>query len=403
MPNDIKTLTFIANDMLRQVKNNLQFLPNIDGEDMTSRFTESPKVGETFSIRKPTRYIGRTGEQYAEESYIERLITMTVQPTDGVDITLTNRELMFSIDKLQEKVIAPAAMSLANILDRKALQIATQGTANSIGTPGTTPTALKTYNQARAKISWQGAPPDGQCLLITPDMQVEAVDAGKSFFNPNSDIASQYRKGLIGMHSGAKVYEIQDPYIHTVGALGGTPLLNGAVADNTSSVVTDGWTAVAATRLKKGDRFTIASVYAVNPLTRQSTGTLKQFCAAADGVSDGSGNMTIVITEAIRTQGPFQNVDSVPADNAALTIVGAANVVSPQGLRFHRESVLFGTCKQPEPGGVEFAKTVSDEQTGISLRYIRDWDTRLNKQLNRVEVVWAIGVAFPEWMCRVDG
>jgi hypothetical protein len=402
MANTINTLTYVATEMLRQVKNNLQFLKNCDGEDITSRFTEMPKVGTSFTVRKPVRYSGRTGETYTVEDYTERTVSVAVQTTDGVDITLTNRELMFSLDKLQERVIQPAAVTLANTLDRKALQIATQATFAAVGTPGTTPTALKTYNQARAKIAWQGAPADNHTLLITPDMHVEAVDAGKALFNPNQNIAGQYERGLIGMHAGAKVYEIQDPYTHTVGPLGGTPLVNGA-AQSGASLITDGWTAAAASRLKKGDIFTIANVNAVNPFTQASTGSLQQFTVTADVSSDGAGNLTAAISPAIVLTGPYKNVDVGPVDNAALTILGAANTVSPQGLRFQRECFIFGMCKQPEPGGVEFAKSLVDEATGISLRFIRDWDTANNKQLNRIDAVWAFGVAFPEWACRVAG
>lgn len=387
--------------MLRQVKNNLQFLKNIDGEDFTSRFTEMPKAGETFTVRKQARYSGRTGETYTAEDYLERTIPVSVQQTDGVDLTLTNRELMFSLDKIKERVIMPAATTLANILDRKALQIATQATFAAVGTPGTIPNTVKTYNQARAKISWQGAPSDGQTLLITPDMQVEGVDANKAIFNPAEAIGSQYERGLIqGLHYGAKVYEIQNAYTHTVGPLGGVPLVNGA-AQSGANLVTDAWTAAAASRLKKGDIFTIANVFAVNPFTRLSTGSLAQFVVTADVASDAAGNATIPISPAIVTTGPYQNVSAGPADNAALTILGAASTVSPQGLRFHKESFIFGMCKQPEPGGVEFVKSLTDEQTGISLRFIRDWDTVNNKQLNRVDAVWAFGVAFPEWASRI--
>lgn len=400
MANTINTLTYVATEMLRQVKNNLQFLKNLDGEDITSRFTSMPKVGESFTIRKPVRYVGRTGETYTAEDYTERTITVTVQQTDGVDITLTNRELMFSLDKLNERVIKPTATSLANILDRKSLQIATQATFGAVGTPGTIPTALKTYNQARAKLSWRGCPDDSQGLLITPDMHVEAVDAGKAFFNPTQAIAEQYEKGIVGRHAGAKVYEIQDGYTHTVGPLGGAPLVNGA-GQSGASLITDAWTAAAAARLKKGDIFTIANVLEAQPFTRLSTGSLLQFVVTADVSSDGAGNATIPISPSIVLTGPYQNVVVGPVDNAALTILGAANAVTPQGLRFHKEACIFGMCKQPEPGGVEFAKSLMDEQTGISLRFIRDWDTVNNKQLNRVDAVWAFGVAFPEWMCRI--
>jgi hypothetical protein len=401
MPNSIEKLTFVATEMLRQVKNNLQFVKNLDGEDLTSRFTQMPKVGESFTIRKPARYVGRTGETYTPEDYIERTIPIAVQTTDGVDITLSNRELMFSLDQLKERVVNPAAVTLANIIDGKALQMASQATYNAVGTPATVPAALKTYNQARAKISYAAAPNDNHTLLITPDMHVEAVDAGKSFFNPTAALSNQYERGLIqGSHYGAKVYEIQDYYTHTVGPLGGAPAVSGG-GQTGASLLTSGWTAAAAARLKKGDIFTIANVYAVNPLTRKSTGALAQFTVTADFSSAADGTGTVSISPAIVVTGPYQNVNAGPAGGALITVLGAANAVSPVGLRFQKESFIFGMCKQPEPGGVEFVKSLVDEQTGISLRFIRDWDTTNNKQLNRIDAVWAFGVAFPEWSCRI--
>jgi hypothetical protein len=413
--NSIQTLTFITREMLRQVKNNLQFVRNCSGEEFAGRFTETPKKGETIKIRKPARYIGRDGETFTEEAYIERSVEMTVQETAGVDLLLTNRELMFSLDEIAERVIAPAALTLANKIDRAALLIATQATANYVGVPGTVPTALKTYNQARALMSWEAAPPDNHALLITPDMHVEAVDAGKALFNPTGDIGRQYETGLIGRHAGAKVYECQTMITHTVGPLGGTPAVDGAdqkasTATQTSmNLNTKDWTNAAAARMKKGDVIEIAGVYAVNPLTRQSTGGLRKFVVTADFSSAADGTGALAIAPAIVTSGPYQNCSAAPADGALISVFAKAaanqadiaSKASPQGFRFHRDAFLFGSFDQPTPQGVEFCKMMSDSQTGLKLRLIRDWDTKANKEINRVDVVWAFGVAYPEWAARI--
>lgn len=403
----IEVCAFVVKDTLRQVVNNLQFVKNCsDGDGIQEKFQNSPKKGETINMTKPARFIGREGEEFQEEAYTERTIPVSAYTTLGVDVMLTNRELMFKmeLDRISERIVKPSAETLANKIDKYFLALAVQATSSNVGTPGTVPTALKTYNQGRAKMSWLGAPQDGQSLLITPDMQVEAVDAGKSLFSPAGDIADQYKEGVIGYHSKAKVYEVQNLPTNTIGALGGTPLVNGALAQGATSIVTDGWTASAATRLKKGNRFTIAGVYAVNPWTRESIGALKQFTCAADAASDGSGNLTIVATEAVNfdTSSPYQNVDSQPADNAAITIVGAANAVSPQGLRFHPDAYVFDTANQPEPGGVEFVKFMRHPKLPIGIRYLRDWDSRKNVQISRMDVVPLFGIAYPEFACVVN-
>lgn len=408
MANTFQTLTFVTNEMLRQVKNNLQFVRNCSGEEFTGRFTESPRKGETIKVRKPTRFIGRDGETFSGEDYIERSVDMVVQTTAGVDVLLTNRELMFSLENIAERIVKPAAVTLANKIDRAALLIATRAVANTVGVPGTIPNTMKTYNQARAKTSWEGCPQDmDHTQLLSPDMQVEIADAVKTHFHDAPAVKKAFRTGMIGSGAvGADWYECQNLIAHTVGPLGGTPLTNGATADGATSVVTDGWTAAAAARLKKGDVITFAGVYAVNPWTRETIGALRQFTVTADVSSDGSGNATIGISPAITASGPFKNVTNVPADNSAILIFGHvssyANVQTPQGLRFHKDAFLFGTFDQPMPGkAVEFARQVSDPETGVKIRYIKDWDTVANKQISRFDVVWAFGTAFPEFACRV--
>ena len=86
------------------------------------------------------------------------------------------------------------------------------------------------------------------------------------------------------------------------GSGGGTPLVKGASQSGTS-LITDGWTAAAAVRMKAGDCFTVAGLDVL-------------FRATADISSDGSGNATITIEPPIVA-------GSSPADNAALTIASA--------------------------------------------------------------------------------
>lgn len=412
MANSIQVATFYTKEMLRQVKNNLQFVKNVRGENFGGRFTETPKKGETINVRLPARHTVRSGETFSASDYVERSVPMTVQTTAGVDLSFTNRELMFNLDYVSERVIAPAAQTLANSIDTTALQLATQATANFVGTHGTIPTALKTYNQARAKIIAEGAPQDqSQILLVSPDMQVEIVDAVKGLFQSSEQIAKGFEQGILGVGAGAKWYECQNLYTHTVGPLGGTPLVNGAnqhsnATPNATSqnLITDGWTASAASRLKKGDVFTIGSgatgVFAVNPWTGVSTGALRQFTVVSDVSSDGSGNLTAVTSPAIFTTGPYKNCSQAPPDNAAITVVGSASAAGVHGFRFHPEAFLFTTFSQPMPEN-KVTSQQTDPQTGITIRYIKDWDTDNNKEKHRFDVVWAFGVAYPQFACRV--
>jgi hypothetical protein len=252
-------------------------------------------------------------------------------------------------------------------------------------------------------MSWESAPQDGHTLLITPDMQVEAVEAGKSYFTP-AIAEEQYESGMIGRHARAKVYECQNLITHTVGPLGGTPQVDGATQTG-ATINTKGWTAAAAARLKKGDIIQFAGVKHYNNLSGQSSGALRNFTVTADFSSAADGTGAISISPAIVTSGPYQNVTGSPADSAAITIFGHAsdhaNKVTPQGLRYHRDAFLFGSFDQPLPSNKEVAVMKTDPQTTLRLRLIKDWDTKANEQLIRFDVVWAFGVAYPELAARM--
>ena len=86
------------------------------------------------------------------------------------------------------------------------------------------------------------------------------------------------------------------------GGGGGSPLGDGADQSGTS-LVTDGWTAAAANRMKAGDCFTVAGLTVL-------------FRAVSDVASDSSGDATITIEPPIVA-------GSSPGNNAALTIASA--------------------------------------------------------------------------------
>ena len=278
---------------------------------------------------------------------------------------------------------------------------------NLVGTAGTTPNALLTYLGARVKLQNEGVPADTYAAVINPIAQATIVDALKGLFNSQPELAAQYKEGNMGMAAGFKWSMDQNVGVQTIGALGGTPLVNGA-SQSGSTLVTDGWTAAAATRLNVGDVFTIANVFAVNPQNRQSTGQLRQFVVTALGVSDGSGNMTISISPSIvgpngTTATQYQNVDSLPADNAALTIYGSANAVTPQNLVFHRDAFAFASADLDLPNGVDMARRVSSKQVGMSLRLVRAYDINSDRFPCRFDLLGGWATIRPEFACRVAG
>lgn len=278
--------------------------------------------------------------------------------------------------------------------------------ANAVGTPGTMASDLNTYLLAGALMDEEGVPMDAQrSVLVGPRTQAAVVNANKNLFNPVDDIAKQYRTGNMGMAAGFKWSVTQNLPSHQVGPLGGTPLVNGA-SQSGSTLVTDGWTAAAALRLRKGDSFTIAGVYAVNPHTRMSTGQLRIFTVTADTSSDAAGNVSIPIYPAIdaSTTSAWQNVTATPADNAAITVLGTSNATALLGLAYHKDAFALGTVDLPLPVSVgKGAYRTSDPASGLSVRVIQGYDITNDIHPTRLDVLFGWKCLYPELCVKILG
>lgn len=401
MANTLLTISMITREALRVLENNLTFTKGVNRQYDDKFGVEGAKIGTVLNVRKPPRYIGRTGTAISIEDATETQVAVTLDTQFGVDITFTSEDLALKIDDFSQRFITPAIATVANKIDTAGLALY-KDIYNSVGTPGTTPTALLTYLEAGVKLDNGSAPLDGQrSVVVTPLMQATIVNALKGLFQQSSAIATQYRKGTMGTAAGFDWLMDQNINTHTVGPLGGTPLVNGSTSSGATSLVTDGWTASAAARLKKGDIITITGVNGVNPQSRQSTGIQQQFVVTADVSSDGSGNLTAAISPAITSSGAFQTVDALPADNAAIQ-TQVASTQCPQGLAHHKDAFTLAMADLPLPQGTDMAARVSDSQLGMSIRMIRDYDITTDKFPCRLDVLFGWATLRPELACRIQ-
>ncbi len=402
MANTLLTISMITREALRVLENNLTFAKGVNRSYDDKFGIEGAKIGDTLNIRKPARYVGRSGQALSIEDHTETSTPLQLSNQFGVDVQFTSKDLALSLDDFSNRFLKPAMATVANKIDRDGLALY-QDVFNAVGTPGTTPNALLTYLQAGAKMDYEATPRDGlRSVVMDPTAQATIVDALKGLFQSGERIADQYESGNMGLAAGFKFSMDQNVIAHTVGPLGGTPLVNGA-GQTGSNLVTNGWTAAAASRLNKGDVFTIDNVFAVNPQTRQTTGQLRQFVVTADVSSDASGNATIPIYPAITTSGAFQTVTGSPASGAALTVLGAANTATPANLAYHRDAFVLASADLPLPGGVDMAARVSDNQLGLSVRMVRAYDINNDRFPCRLDILYGWKTVYPELACRIQG
>ena len=119
----------------------------------------------------------------------------------------------------------------------------------------------------------------------------------------------------------------------------------------------------------------------VNPMTYRSAGplTLRTFTYPGPTVTLAAGANTLNILPPIFGPGSqYQNVDSLPANGAALTLW--PGTTSPNGktgtvgLALSREAFALVGGKLYQPKAVESAGQQQDPDSGIAIRKVVAWD-----------------------------
>ncbi len=405
--NTFLTPAHITYESAMILKNKLQMGNRVNRQYEKQFAQTGAKHGQTISIRKPPRYVGRRGATANFEGINEQYTNLTLAMF-GVDLNFTSFDFTLSMDDFRRRHLDPAVARIANVIDEDGLGIYYQ-VPWMVGTPGTVPNSLATYWQAGAILTEQGAPKgDMRSLMLGAQSMATIGEAKTTLFNPQPGISELYRTGLMDQSGGWNWYEDVNTPAHTVGPLGGTPQVSGA-GQTGSSLLTSGWTAAAAKRLNRGDVFNIANVYTVNPQNRNSQGRLQDFVVTADFSSDGSGNGTISIYPPItppnadgsKTQ--FQTVNSSPANSAAITVKGAANTVSQQNIGFHRDALTLAMVDLDYPPGVprELCERVSDPDSNISIRFYMYQDGPNDISAGRLDVLYGWVWIYPDLGVRV--
>ncbi len=412
MPNALITSSIITSESLRILHNESAFLGNINTEFEDEFAQKGRKAGSTVNVRRPVQYTVRSGATANIQDVNETTVPVTMEPEFGIDWAFSDYDLTLSIDKFSERYLRPAMSQLASQLDLRIGQRLYRQVGNFAGTPGTTiSTAANALNAGVLLDNWACPRDNRRTFALTPLANAALVGGMSGLFNDQRTQSDQIKDGMMKTNLGMNFQMSQNLPNHTVGPLGGTPLVNGAnqgiinsgATDNpysaTTALVTDAWTAAAALRLNEGDVFTIAGVFAVNPESKQSTGTLQQFVVRAAASSDASGNLTVTIAPAIIAGGAYQNVTARPADNAAITVLtGAANTTYTQNLLYHKDAVTLVTADMEVPKGMDMADQRSFE--GVSLRFVRGFDIVNNRRICRFDILAGYGILRPEWAAR---
>lgn len=359
MANEFLTPSVFANEGLRLLENELVIASKVH-TDYSSEFTGN--VGDTISIRRPTAYAGQN-DNLDITSYREDVkqgkTTISLDKTVTIAVEIGAKDRTLSFDRLSEDVIKPAVLKMKDRIESDLAALYSQLYWFS-GTPGTVPSTFKALASGGAIMTDAGIPTDGRFALHSTDAGVELADGLKSVFVQDK-VKTALERGSIGRYANFENYEFVHAPAHVVGVATGTPKVNANQSTTyalskdswTMTLNTDGWTNSTTGILKKGDIITIDGVYAVNPVSKQSTGRLQTFVVMADADSGAStGPAALTISPPIITSGAYQTVSAQAANDVDITVkTGTGGSTYRQSLLLHPKCLALVTRPLDIPSG----------------------------------------------------
>jgi hypothetical protein len=400
MSNSILTIDMITRKALEILENNLVITRNVNRQYDDSFAVEGAKIGSTLRIRLPDRALVTDGAALQVQDDNEQFTTLTVANQKHIGVNFTSAELTMQLDDFAERVLKPRISQLASSIDADVAN-AYKYIGNSVGTPGTTPSTSLVLLQAQQKLNENAAVMNPRYATVNPAANAGLVEGMKGLFNPTDTISKQFKNGMMG--TGVLGYDeinmSQSIKQFTTGS-------RAATGGTTSAAVTsEGATSISMTvgngvTVKQGDVFTVADCYAVNPQTRESTGSLFQFVAAADATAVSTA-ITVTVAPMYSANNALATVDALPGNNKAIVFVGAASSQYAQNLVYHKDAITFATADLLLPQGVDMAARAV--HNGISLRVVRQYDINNDRMPCRIDVLYGYSAIRPQMACRLWG
>lgn len=409
--NNLLTDDVIAKEALRLLKNNL-----VMAKCVYRNYEKTfGKVGDTIRLKLPYRVKSASGRTLQKQPMVDQTIPFKIEYQEHVGLEFTVKDKTLDITQFSERYLKSGMVQIANQIDRS-LTMTLKKAFHSSGTPGVRPGAFIDFANAAAKQTTYAVPQDGMRHAVLDPFTCASLSDEVTKLFKESMVEQAYKMGYRGKVSEYDTYESQNLPKHTVGDHGGTPLVAGTIT-NGDTVTTDGWTASTTGLLLAGDVITFAGVFGVNPQNYETTGLLQEFVVTEDVDSDAGGLATIKISPSLNdgtatttnaasdtiSLKAYQNVTALPADNAPITVLGAANATYEQNYLFHRDAIALAMIDLELPQSAVIKSRAADPETGLSLLMTAAYDINEQTEITRIDAVWGADMIYGELALRLWG
>ena len=400
MANSMLTHAIIAREAAALLEELSPFCKNVNKarQEEFGRDIQGYKPGSSVTVKIPPTGVVYNGATFAGGSaapdFVEQQVTLTLGTQKHVPLTFTATEKLLNITDFKERILMPQMTTLAAAVEADLLLQAVQGTPNIVGTPGTTPTSMKTFSQARQKLQRNLTPESPRYMMMTDDVNVELVDSTKAQFNPVAEVEKMFYEGTLGKAQGAGWYECINLPTILNGTRASAVTISGA--SQTGSTITVGCTS--GDTFKKGEIITLAGAFEVHPLTGTATTALRQFVITAD-VTAASTTASLGIYPAIDTAMPNQTVSASPTNGGAVTFSGSSATAYKNSLMWHRDAYTAAFAPLPVLASCE--GYTARLPSGISVRVMTFGNGQSDTESTRIDVLYGFAAVRGMHGCRV--
>jgi hypothetical protein len=400
MANSMLTINQITREAVRLWKNTNAFLQNIDTQYDDSFANTGAKIGTSLRIRLPNDYVVRSGPAAQIQDTVEPSTTLVLATQKGVDVAFSSVDRTMSLDDYSRRVLAPAVNNVAGAVAADVMGGVEGGICNFVanvdGSNNILTPIASTFLNAGALLDINSAPVGSRKVINDPFTEARVLASLAGLFNPSGAISRQYSTGQMQQALGFDWMKDQTVIKHTTGSLGAGATINGAGQTGQNLVVN----ALPGTLLA-GDIITIPGVFAVNRITKQSTGQLRQFAVTAN-VPAGATSIPVypaLVPAVLGNPVQFQTVTASPANGAAVNQVSNVNVTYRKSFVYCPEAVTMASADLELPRGVHEAARESFD--GVSMRMVTAYNVGNDQFITRLDILYGYLWVRPEWACVV--
>lgn len=410
MANTYLTIDMITAEAVMLFKNSNLFIMNMDTQYDDQFAIDGAKIGDTLRIRLPSDFIVTDGPAMQLQDNTQQFTSLTVSSQKNVATPYTTAERTMSIDRYSELVMAPMVNALCGKVASTIMRGSEGGVcnlvANTDGAGNIISPTMDQFTGANAVLDDQGANMLDRRCVQDPTSDSRAVGALAGLLNPVTEISAQFRSGMMKSGLGFdRFFRDQTVIKHTTGTFSAGGTVNGGNQTTSTSGGNITVNAITGT-LKKGDIITFAGVNAVNRVTKDSLGTLRQFVVTADVATTATSIPIypgLIPSTTFVAGGPeqqYQTVDASPINGAAMTLVTPAGSVYRKSLAYTQKAVTMASADlvMPKKAVEEAARTSYD---GVSMRMLTDYLPMTDQLATRLDVLFGFKYIRPEWLCVI--